>query len=85
MKKYTFYDADFDTDYTLYVGEAQEVKACYRAMFRAWLRNVSNICNAFCDFPKFNYSRCYGLLVNDKEMTFHVVSSDTALRMIADI
>ena len=71
--------------YILYVGEAQEVKTVYRSMLKAWLRGATNFSNAYCDFPKFNYSRCYGLLINETEMTFHVVSSDTALRMIADI
>ena len=85
MKKYTFFDADFDTDYTLYVGEAQEVKAVYRSMRKAWNRNATNFYNLHIDFPKFNYEKCYGLFINDKGMTFHVISSDTALRMIADI
>lgn len=83
MKQYLL--SDEENYYTLYVGSAQEVKAMYRSMYKAWIKGTSNFSNAFCDFPKFNYSRCYGLFINDTEMTFHVISSDTALRMIADI
>ena len=83
MKQYLL--SDEENYYTLYVGEAQAVKAVYRSMRKAWINDVSNFCPSHCDFPKFNYSRCYGLLINETEMTFHVVSSDTALRMIADI
>jgi hypothetical protein len=83
MKQYLL--SDEENTYTLFVGEAQEVKAAYRSMRKAWINDVSNLCPSHCDFPKFNYSRCYGLFINDTEMTFHVISSDTALRMISDI
>lgn len=83
MKQYLL--SDEENTYTLFVGEAQEVKAVYRSMYKAWNRNVTNYYNAFCGFPKFNGEKCYGLLINDTEMHFHVVSSDTALRLIAGI
>ena len=83
MKQYLL--SDEENYYTLYVGSAQEVKAMYRSMYKAWIKGTSSLSNAFCDFPKFNYSRCYGLFINDAEMTFHVISSDTALRMITGI
>lgn len=77
--------SDEKNTYTLYVGGAQEVKALYRSMYKAWIKGTSGISNMYCDFPKFNYEKCYGLLIHDVEKRFHVVSSDTALRMIFDI
>lgn len=83
MKKFLLKDEE--NYYTLYVGSAQEVKAVYRSMRKAWSRNATNFYNLHIDFPKFNYEKCYGLFINDKGMTFHVISGDTALRIICDI
>jgi hypothetical protein len=83
MKKFELRDED--NTYTLYIGSAQEIKALYRAMRKAWDRHVSRLCYPFYDFPKFNYDRHYGLFIEDGPMNFQVVSNDTALSMIADI
>ena len=49
--------------YTYIVGTAQEIKAIYRSMYKAYNKGVSNIEPTFLQFPKFNMCKRYGIII----------------------
>lgn len=71
----------------IYVGTAREISRLY------WNFSKREIfCGSHCEFPKFNYSRMYGIIVDTDEESrrgygipvMHVVTTDTLVRMWED-
>ena len=65
----------------IYIGTAREISSLY------WNFSKRGIfCPSFCEFPKFNYSRMYGIIVDfDSELegipVMCVVTTETLVRM----
>lgn len=68
----------------IYVGTAREISSLYRNFSK---REV--FCGSHCEFPKFNCSRMYGIIVDLGEENrrgygipvMHVVTTETLVRM----
>jgi hypothetical protein len=76
MKK--FHYVDENENFCLYVGTAEDIKGLYRSLYK----KSCDFYPTFLTFPKFNYERFYGLLLDLDAMTYEICSSDTALRLI---
>lgn len=81
MKKYETYNETMEVLETLYIGYADDIKATYKSIVRAFNKYNTNLCPIFCNTPRFVKSM-YGLIVNEKSNSFYVVNSDTALRLL---
>lgn len=73
---------------SLFIGTAREICSLYKNFMRREIAMPT-----FCDFPKFNMSKFYGLSVdtydewNEREIEpkMQVVAGDTALAIIYDL
>ena len=78
MRKFSFDDGTH-----LYVGEPEEIKPLYRSMERAFNSDKSDFCPMYCDIPRFNPMKLYGLVVDENNF-FYVISEHVALHLILD-
>lgn len=82
MKKILFKNGDY-----MYIGTAREICSLYKNFSRKEIAMP-----AFCDFPKFNMGRYYGLFISYNNVvrwdiqkpTMQVVAGDTALALISE-
>ena len=73
----------FNNDGELVIGTAREIKSLWKNLVKK-----TNFCPVFCEEPKFNMDKMYGIYINDTnygEFTngMVVVNSDTCLEIIA--
>lgn len=84
MKRIEMFEEDMPVGF-LYIGTAREISRLYR--------NLKIATPAFCEPPKFNLGKYYGLVVRERDLggrdmsipEKHVVAGDTALAMIFDL
>lgn len=77
MKRFDFFD------YTnMFVGEAEEIKPLYRSMEKAFEADKSSFRPMYCNSPKFDPKKIYGLFVDENGL-FYIVSEHVALSIIA--
>lgn len=87
MKKIDLNRGELEVGY-LYIGTAREISRLYRNFNR---REIAT--PAFCEPPKFNWGKYYGLAVWECDLDgrylstleMNVVAGDTALAMIFDL
>lgn len=76
-------DINTESEFTLYVGTADEIKSLYKALYR-------NEKNKYCplysytDFPKFNQYKMYGLDVNEKTGFYTVINQEITIEYLID-
>lgn len=83
MKKYLV-----DNREEMYVGEASEISALYKSIRRAGDKGRTEILPMFCEFPRFNPNRLYGLSISKGDFSMYpwmcIISSDSVLRLIVN-
>lgn len=77
MKRFDFYD-----DTSMFVGEAEEIKPLYRSMERAFDSDKSSFSPMYCNSPKFDPRKMYGLVV-DENGFFYIINEHVALSFIS--
>lgn len=87
MKRIEMFEEDMPVGF-LYIGTAREICSLYKNLDRREIAATS-----FCEPPKFNMERYYGLSVRESDVDgrwfsvpkMNVVAGDTALAMIFDL
>ena len=83
MKKYLV-----DNREEMYVGDVGEISALYKSIRRAAEKGKTEISPMFCEFPRFNPDRLYGLSISNGEFSLYpwmcIISSDSVLRLIVN-
>jgi len=77
MKRFDFLDNTH-----MYVGEAEEIKPLYKSMEKGFNSDKTNYSPMYCNSPKFNPYKMYGLMV-DENGFFFILSEHVALQMIS--
>lgn len=79
-----YYIEDNGNSFYVFVGKATDIKALYRTL----TKNVNSpIMGRYCDFPKFNEHKIYGVLIDiinasDTYNRASIVSADYIMSMI---
>lgn len=73
---------DFEDDTSVFVGEPEEIKALYKSMETAFNKDKSNFCPMYCNSPKFDPRKMYGLVV-DENGFFYIINEHVALSFIS--
>lgn len=66
--------------FELVIGSAEEIEGVYKALVEDCKKN--EVYPLYMDMPKFNKDRSYGLVIDENERSFHVVSFDVAKSII---
>lgn len=66
-------------DTTLLVGYAADIKSVYNSLYRGYVNDRHNLYPEFCDKPKYNDSRIYGLVINFETMRFGIMNEHAIL------
>lgn len=78
MKRYNYKDG---TGYVM-VGEAREMKAVERTLYKHWNNDTSPFMPMFYGHPKFNLECVYAIDVDTVDYTYSILTADTFCRLL---